>query len=949
MADISKTMKSFSLKYIYPFNTDLKKRRLVGTTLVLLLLLPFLTLNRFPKIETIDADLAIVTSPATECFQGFCLENLEDKPLVERWWNFSLTYLRNILIGMLFAFLMAGITEAFLFPRDIAERFTGKGFKGIFKGILSGPVVNLCSACIVPIANAFRKTGASVETTIALTQSSSTLNLLSLVMVILVFSPQIGTSRIALSIIGALLLGPLVGWISNQANAMKTAGDENDLRVNIETNLGGDGITWKESLLTAFLLFGRSTVTHTLKLGPIMVIAGFVSGLVIQWISPQTVTTWIGDDVLGIVVAASIGIAINVPLMFEIPLVAAMLLAGMGSAPAGALLFTAAAGGPVTFWGLGKVIPKRGVAMLGISTWLLGISGGFAVLIFMVMTESDRHFSFRADYSSSSGSRPEDTNSYQQDEFEALLQPDKVKLASEVSPFKDVSQAVGFNFKHTDASPIHVDLGAGVVVFDLDNDNVDEIYVINSEGANALFKQDENHRFRDVGGTFGLDDIESWGNSGCAGDIDNDGFPEIYVANYGASKLFHNRQGSGFEDITYISGLSEEDLTVRAMGCAWSDYDGDGLLDLVILRHYHEWKPHLASSLDFQAAIRPLKLFHNLGGSKFEDVTDLLGDTTFPVDYEKGTQAGNVWGAGFQPVWADFDDDGDQDLYIVNDFGFAIQRNVMWRNDGLGLNGTWEFKDVSNGSGSDLGIFGMGAALGDYDLDGDLDLYITNIGQNVHLRNDGEMNFVDSTNESGTGIPNIGVHLRVSWGAVFFDYDNDGDEDLYVVSGDFRGISKFMSTTYQPNALLQNRGDGTFIDISSISDSDDVNSGRSVATIDFNDDGCLDLVLTNFDGSAALLENTCNYGNNWLKVKLRALNSNNDAIGAKLEINANGRKQIRQVGTGSGSLGQGPLISHFGLGETSILDSVVVIWPGGKRQELRDVAPNQTLQILENK
>ena len=231
-------------------DTDLKKRRMVGLILAAIILTLFLTFNRFPKLDTIDADLAIVTSPVAECFQGFCLENVESKPLLERWWSFSVNYLQLVWIGMAFAFVMAGITEAFVFPSDKSERFTGRGFRGVLKGVIVGPVVNLCSACIVPIATAFRKRGAGLETTVAITQSSSTMNLPALVMATLVFIPLIGGSRIALSILGAFLLGPLVAWVVGRNSGESDSLVQTDDAVNLDLP---DGITWSESIGQASL------------------------------------------------------------------------------------------------------------------------------------------------------------------------------------------------------------------------------------------------------------------------------------------------------------------------------------------------------------------------------------------------------------------------------------------------------------------------------------------------------------------------------------------------------------------------------------------------------------------------------------------------------------------------------------------------------------------------
>ena len=381
------------IQSFFRLDTDLKKRRYVGAVTALVLLILFMGFNRIPKLDTVEADLAIATSPIAQCFQGFCIENVDDTTLLERWWNFSLTYLNLVWIGMVFAFMMAGITESFIFPGNTQERFRGQGFTGVLKGAVIGPVMALCSACIVPVATAFRRRGAGIEATVAITQGSSTMNLPAVIMASMVFIPLIGGSRIVLSVLGTLLLGPIV------ASVVKSAKQNVPLPETPREESHPDHVSWRDSLFTSSIQFLRATVRQAVRLGPVMIIAGFVSGLAIQWVSPQTVTTWIGDDILGILVAATLGVLINVPLMFEIPLVAAMLLAGMGTAPAGALLFTAAAGGPITYWGLSKVMPVRGVATLAISTWGIGVIGGILLLAITAIIEEDREFSFRADYS----------------------------------------------------------------------------------------------------------------------------------------------------------------------------------------------------------------------------------------------------------------------------------------------------------------------------------------------------------------------------------------------------------------------------------------------------------------------------------------------------------------------------------------------------------------------
>ena len=923
-------------------NTDLKKRRFVGILLICMVLSLFLAFNRIPKLDTVEADLAIATSPQAECFQGFCISQEEDNQLLSRWWTFSTTYLNLIWIGMLFAFVMAGLTEAFIFPSDIRERFSGRGVTGVLQGIIIGPAVNLCSACIVPVAAAFRRRGAPIETTVAITQSSSTMNLPAMIMAVAVFIPIIGGSRIALSVLGALMLGPLVAWVARRSGAEP---EEEPTTIGFSPP---DGVTWRESLATASLQFVRATFMHALRLGPVMVIAGFASGLVIQWVSPDTVTAWVGDDVVGIVIASSLGVAINVPLMFEIPLVAAMLLSGMGTAPAAALLFTAAAGGPVTFWGLSKVMPKSSVATLGAATWGLGIIGGIVVLGITAVTEEQRTFSFKADYSDTSLASRYSTGGLGTDEIERGLASNVSDVDSIKPVFEDVTESAQIGFRHHFESDYLSQMGGGAVISDFDSDGTDEIYVVNSQGPNALLVQSESLAFEDMAHAAGVDDAEAFGNGGCAADFDNDGFRDLYVSNYGGSKLYRNSGGVSFQDVASRYGLAEADSSLREMGCAWGDYDRDGLVDLIVVRYFHEWKPGIFDTLDFEDALRPVSLYRNVDGSKFEDVTRFLGNPELPEDFQNGMQPGSVWGAGFQPVWADFDDDGDLDLYVANDFGFRVQPNVMWRNDGPGSDGDWKFTDISQDSGADLAMSGMGVGLGDYDVDGDLDMYVTNIGMNVLLRNDGSgIRFSNATLESATGIPNVGVNLRVGWSALFFDYDNDGDEDLYVVSGNIRGITNTVKSEYQPNVLLMNDGDGSFTNVSQASGADHPGSGRGGGYFDMNDDGCLDLFLSNFSLKPVLLRNSCQNGNHWLKLSLVGTESNRDGIGAKIELTTGETRQMRYVIAGSGFLGQSTLDVHFGLGNVAEVSEITITWPSGEVQRLTGVTADQKVRVVE--
>ncbi len=1255
------------------FDTALKKKRVIGILLLAIILGLFLAFNRIPKLDTVEADLAGVNAPRAECFQGFCINREPEAGFFERWWDFSTSYLKLVTVGMIFAFLAAGITEVFLFPRSGSSGITGGGIKGVLRGFAVGSSMNLCSACIVPIASAFRRRGAPVETAIAITQGSSTLNLPALVMAALVFTPMLAGSRIAVSVVGVLLLGPLVALLMRRQLSFRDA-----FRFGRADGAVPEFATWRETIGAGLKDWAKASLNYLWRLGPAMILAGIAGGLVIQLITPDTVAAYLGDDVSGIAVAATLGILINVPLLFEIPLVAVLMLVGMGTAPAAALLFGAAAAGPFTLWGLARVMPKKAVAAFAAGTWGLSMVGGVGLLfvgpffldnsdsrivfssdrdgdfeIYSTLPDgselkrlssnssyddmpawspdgkkiafvSDRHGSpeiyvMNADgsrvrrlteddgsdnalpawspdgsriawssqrdgnreiyvmdadgsnqinltndpgYDSSPAWSPDGqrilfntrrdgnleiyvmnadgsnqvrlTRNATSDEFPAWSpdgsmiafssdrtgrravyvmavdgtnpvqltgddfrdywpswSPDgtRITFASdrygdpeimamnadgshqvnlshgpgadsapawgpgdlppadtqgprivslapaaaatsggslvtisgsgleagtrvtlggleapvmafldshtmtiEIPPrqtgvvdatvtnpdgrsgtlsegfvyrqplFTNVATEAGTAFQHFRDPVDRIPLGAGVVVFDFNNDGLQDIYVASKpswsdspdqiDGANALYRNDGNGSFTDVAADAGVDQLMGLSNGGCAADYDNDGDQDLYVTNWGSSKLFRNNGSGAFADVTDHAGLGDPDPSYRSMGCAWGDYDRDGHLDFVVVRHMEESDMEAFDLRLFYLAVRPLGLFHNNGDGTFAEVSHLLGDVSAPqkIPGEYGT----LWGAGFQPGWVDFDNDGDPDLYVVNDFGHDVQPNVLWRNDGPGDGGSWKFEDISRDSRANVPMFGMGLAVGDYDLDGHFDLYVTNIEDNVLLRNNGDgLAFTETAAAAAAGMGSFQRRQRVSWGTVFFDYDNDGWEDLYIASGHLDS-DRFTNHRHQPNLLLRNTGQATFEDVSSVSGADDRGVGRGVAYADFNDDGCLDLYLANLGlagdeaQSARLFLNSCHWDSSWLRVRTVGTISNRDGIGARVTVVANGQTQIREIAAGSSNKSQNMLPAHFGLGPASQVDSVRVRWPSGIVQTLHDVPTNQQLTVVES-
>ena len=514
--------------------------------------------------------------------------------------------------------------------------------------------------------------------------------------------------------------------------------------------------------------------------------------------------------------------------------------------------------------------------------------------------------------------------------------------------FEERAQQAGAVFLHTRDNAA-INLGGGVAAGDYDGDGYLDLYATNSAGPNALFRNNGDGTFTDVAAAAGVDDPDATGYGTGWADYDNDGDLDLYVANFGASKLFRNEGDGTFIDVTAASGVGDPDADHRTMGVAWGDYNGDGFLDLLVVRHLLEIGGKLALDTPGLArASRPLALFHNEGDGTFTNVTGLLSDD---LGYPSP-----VKGAGFKPAFLDYDSDGDADIYIVNDFGAANYPNVLWRNDGRDSSGQVVFTDVSKESGTDLEIFGMGLAVGDYDNDGDFDFYMTDIGEGEFMENQGDGTFVNATQSTGTGRgairENWFQNMSVGWGTVFADLDNDGMLDLYTVAGQMDNTPCFNMEN-QPNALFVNMGDGTFTDVSDASGANDPGTGRGVAHGDFNDDGLLDLFVVNMGaldgepGTARLFINVSDTGNNWLRVSLTGADSNRFGIGARVAVTAGGVKQVREMGASQSHMSNSVVPVHFGLGDAQVVDTVEVFWPSGRSQVLEGVPVNHELTIEE--
>ncbi|MBM3241712.1 CRTAC1 family protein [Candidatus Poribacteria bacterium] len=529
--------------------------------------------------------------------------------------------------------------------------------------------------------------------------------------------------------------------------------------------------------------------------------------------------------------------------------------------------------------------------------------------------------------------------------------------------FIDVAESSGINFVHTDGNSgkrfVLEILGGGAAFFDYDNDGWLDIYLVNGahliepkpkvKPTNVLYHNNGDGTFADVTELAGVGDT-GYGVGCSAGDYDNDGDLDLYVTNFGPNVLYRNNGDGTFTDVTAFANVGSPLLST---GCAWTDYDNDGDIDLYVA-NYVDWTvetDRACYAKELRVYCNPKiypgtrdVLYRNNGDGTFTDVSEKAGIWTAPPNRGLGVVAG------------DYDNDGDQDLYIAND----MDANYLFQNNG---DGTFEEIGLLAGVGygeNGEAEAGMGADAGDYDNDGLLDFIVGNF-QNEPCRlyhNDGYGLYTDVSYTSGIGEV---TYRYLTWGIVFFDYDNDGYKDIFVANGHIQdNIAQFDNTTTyeQPNLLLRNRGDGTFEDVTSSAFKGLENNkvSRAVALGDYDNDGDIDILVTNWNGKVELLRNEGGNRKNWIKIKTVGVKSNRPGIGAKIKVVAaeitkeaklRGLSQFEDVQTSGGYASTHDFSIHFGIGGAEKVDLIEIQWPSGLVQRKENIEANQIVLATE--
>ena len=519
--------------------------------------------------------------------------------------------------------------------------------------------------------------------------------------------------------------------------------------------------------------------------------------------------------------------------------------------------------------------------------------------------------------------------------------------------FREVSEPWGLSFRHHHGGSgqfyMPETMGSGVAVFDYDGDGDPDVFYVDGgampgyqgETPRSVLLRNDGGRFVDVTESSGIR-VTSYGMGATAGDVDGDSDLDLYVSAFGTDQFFRNNGDGTFTEATAQAGLGNP---LWGTSAAFADTDADGDLDLYVANYVdfsYEKNPLCGSPrLGLRSYCHPDvylgvpdRFYRNRGDGTFEDATAAAG---FAQD------AGN----GLGVVFGDLDRDGDEDLYVANDMTPAF----LFENKGNG-----KFEEIGLLSGTALSDFakpeaGMGIALGDIDGNGFEDLFKTHLDlqTNALYSNQGSLLFIDARYTSKLAEPSL---YMVGFGTVFADLDQDGDLDNVVANGHVIHNTELFGTgtTYkQRNQLFENTGRGVFREVKD-GGLDVIRSSRGLAAGDLDLDGDLDLVITNSNDLSEVYENVTAPAGGWLQVDLADLRGggkNTAAIGAWVDLEAGGRKQVREVRTASSYLSQNALTLHFGLGTATRADRIRIRWPDGKVQVLTGVAAGRRVVIFE--
>ncbi len=529
--------------------------------------------------------------------------------------------------------------------------------------------------------------------------------------------------------------------------------------------------------------------------------------------------------------------------------------------------------------------------------------------------------------------------------------------------FSNELEAAGISFQHFPAtrnSLLPEDMGSGLAWGDYDNDGDADLLLVNFygsilepipdnavKGKHALYRNDSNGKFTEVAEAAGLKQA-SFGLAAAWGDYDNDSDLDLYITNYGANQLYRNNGDGTFTDVTSHALVGD---TSFSTGCVWGDYDNDGNIDLYVA-NYVEFD-YRATDVEQASNQYGSEIPYTINPSSYSAVSNRLyrnlGDGTF-VDVAEAAGVANPEGRSLGAVWFDFDNDGLIDLYVAND----ISNNGVYHNLGDGT-----FADIGASSLAADYRGAMGLAVGDYEHDGDFDLFVTHwlAQENAFFENmlvggfnDAEgkpsLFFTDGADMLG-GLGQISLKM-VGWATGFADFDNDGFLDLWVVNGDTLEVAG-DNTRLKPQMMHifhQQPGQGFFeVGKQAAQVLSKALVGRGGAHADYDGDGKMDIAVMVHSGHPLLLHNTSTDSGHWVAVRLRQIGGNTHALGARVAIRVDTEIQTAQVGTEGSYLSQHSSDLHFGLGTATLVDEITIYWPDGVVEKQADLEVDRVVRF----
>ena len=545
--------------------------------------------------------------------------------------------------------------------------------------------------------------------------------------------------------------------------------------------------------------------------------------------------------------------------------------------------------------------------------------------------------------------------------------------------FVDVTDEAGIHFQHssgTRSSLLPEDMGSGAGFADIDNDGDIDLYIVNiphpftqnantDSKTNALYRNNGDGTFTDITHIAGVGH-QGYGMGCVFADYDSDGSVDLYVTNYGANVLYRNNGDGTFRDVTKTAGVGCEFGWSRdadhhdgvpplwSTGAAFADVDGDSDLDLYVCNYVtydlekleQMQEESLQSGKPVPSALNPHVFapqdnvfYRNNGDGTFTDVTAELGVAA-------------PGGRSMQCLFSDFDNDNDLDLYVANDTSV----NYVYRNAGDGT-----FTDVSDESWAADFRGSMGLSAGDYDSDGDIDLFMShwvdeenalyrNLLVESSLQNPPNSEHIRFVDESYSAMLAEESIKQIGWGTALFDYDNDSDLDIFVTNGStFQELRQPEVLIPQTDALYQNNGDGTFSDVSESTGIAALPTrvGRGATFGDYDNDGDVDIFIVNNHASPVLLRNEGGNRNGWLHVELIGTDGNWNAVGAKIQLKTADQTQIREVYAGESYMSSNSFIVEFGVGNATQIETLQITWSNGATQARHNIPANQRIRVTQ--